>query len=462
MERENEFQTGKLMPMILKFSIPAALSLLITAIYNIVDRIFVGNFVGTSALAGLSVCFPVSYIMMAFALMCSSGGSTLFSIFSGRKDREMSDRAFGNSVGLVVVSELVLTAVMLLLTDPILKVFGVTETCYEYAAVYYRIVVLGCVFQGLTQVFNDFVRVSGHPILGMCLTGSGAVTNIILDAVFVVGLDLGVAGAAWATVIGQVVSTVFGLVLIRKNFVHVDIRREIFRPDRKLLWKITTCGFAFWVAQMAMGLISLVYNGQLGKYGGDVAISVYAVVSSVMTFVIMPASGISQGTQPIIGNNYGSGNHKRVMETFYLSTLVSVGFTCIIWAVVMLFPKQILAAFGGTEEMFEIGITGLRLNFCITPVLGFVMLATTFFQSLERPVPSIIITLLRQVIVLIPLIVLLPGLMGVQGIFLAQPVSDGLATLLSLILVLRERRILLGSDRKDGHPVSLKKLHHVV
>jgi len=456
MNDKTDFQNGKLLPMILKFSVPAAASLLITAIYNIVDRIFVGNCVGTSALAGLSVCFPLSYIMMAFALDCSSGGSTLYSIFAGRDDKKRMAKSFGNAVTLVIVSELLLTGFMLVMTEPILKWFGVTDTCYPYAVVYYRIVVLGCLFQGLTQVFNDYVRVSGHPVLGMLLTGSGAVTNIILDALFVMVFGWGVAGAAWATVTGQVVSTIIGLVFIKKHYVHVDVTPDIFMLNGTMSSKIIICGFAFWVAQLAMGLISLVYNSQLGKYGGDVAISVYAVVSSVMTFVIMPASGISQGTQPIIGNNYGAGKMKRVMDTFWLSTLVSVGITCVIWAVVQIFPSQIIMAFGGDAGMLKIGVTGLRLNFIITPVLGFVMLGTTFFQSLERPVPSIVITLMRQVIILIPAIIVLPMIMGVQGIFVAQPISDGIATLVTLGLIFNEKKR-LGVTRTHHSSEQLKK-----
>lgn len=191
---------------------------------------------------------------------------------------------------------------------------------------------------------------------------------------------------------------------------------------------------------MAMAFISLVYNSQLGKYGGDIAISVYAVISSIMTFVIMPASGISQGIQPIVGNNYGSGNFKRVFETLVKATIISVGITCVIWIIVLIFPKQILAAFGGTEEMFSIGITGLRINFCITPVLGFVMLATTFFQAINRPAPSIVITLLRQVLFLVPFIYIFPILFNINGIFFAQPISDLLATILSVWLVIREHK----------------------
>lgn len=312
-----DYRNGPLFPMILRFSIPAAVSLLITAVYNIVDRMFVGNFNGTSALAGLSVCFPLSYMMMAFGLMCS---------------------------------------------------------------------------------------------------------------------------AAAATVTGQIFSALFGAFLVLGGRSQVRVSRDIFRPRKRLSANILSCGFAFWVAQMAMGFISLVYNSQLGRYGGDIAISVYAVISSIMTFVIMPASGISQGIQPILGNNYGSGNYKRVMQTFRLATALSVGVTCVIWLAVLVFPRQILAAFGGTQEMFDIGVTGLRINFCITPVLGFVMLATTFFQSINRPVPSVLISLLRQVVFLVPFLYLLPLVWQINGIFFAQPISDLLTTVLSVVLVWQEQR----------------------
>ena len=439
-ETKVDYLNGKLFPMILKFSIPAAISLLITAIYNIVDRMFVGNFNGTSALAGLSVCFPLSYMMMAFALMCSAGGSTFFSLFSGQNEPEKMNRSFGNAMVLVCVFEIMLSALLLIFPNPVLKIFGVTETAYPYAILYYRIVALGCVFQGLSQLFCDFVRVSGKPVLGMCVTGIGAVTNIILDAVFIIIFDWGVIGAAGATVIGQIFSALFGAYLVFRNRTQVKISKNIFHLDKELCLQIISCGFAFWVAQMAMGFISLVYNSQLGKYGGDIAISVYAVISSIMTFVIMPASGISQGIQPIIGNNYGSGNYKRVISTLYQATIFSVSITCFIWFIVLVFPKQILAAFGGTEEMFRIGISGLRINFCITPVLGFVMLATTFFQSINRPTPSIIITVLRQIIFLVPFIYILPILFEINGIFFAQPISDLLATALSVLLVLKEKK----------------------
>lgn len=439
MNDANVFAKGKLFPMILKFSIPAAISLLITAIYNIVDRIFVGNIIGTSALAGLSICFPLSFMMVAFGLTCSAGGSSLFSLFAGKNDQRSMNRVFGNALMLVVAFELLLSVLLLLFSEPILRVFGVTETAYPYASVYYRIVTLGCLFQGLTLVFCDFVRVSGKPVLGMFVTGVGAVTNILLDAVFVAVLKWGVAGAAWATVLGQIVSALFGAFLIFSGKSRVEIRKDTFSFDSGLARRIVSCGFAFWIAQMAMGLISLVYNSQLGKYGSDTAISVYAVVASIMTFVIMPASGISQGIQPIVGNNYGAGDYRRVMSTLYQGSGLSVGITCVIWVAVMLFPRQILMVFGATEEMLAIGVPGLRTNFCITPILGFVMLATTFFQSIAKPLPSIIITFLRQILFLIPFIYLFPALWGINGIFAAQPVSDALALVLSLILVARER-----------------------
>lgn len=442
MNAANDFSKDRLFPMILKYSIPAAISLLITAVYNIVDRIFVGNFNGTSALAGLSICFPLSYMMMAFGLTCSAGGSSLFSLFAGRNEQKNMNRSFGNALFLVTVSELALTAVLLVFADPILRIFGVTETAYIHALEYYRIVALGCLFQGLTQVFCDFVRVSGRPVLGMCVTGVGAVTNIILDAVFVAVLGWGVRGAAWATVIGQILSALFGAYLLMRGYTKVEMKKDTFVFDSGLSGRIVSCGFTFWIAQMAMGLISLVYNSRLGQLGGDTAISVYAVVASIMTFVIMPASGISQGIQPIVGNNFGAGNYKRVMSTLYLASAFSVGVTCIIWFIVLIFPGTILSAFGATEEMMAIGITGLRTNFCVTPVLGFVMLVTTFFQSIAKPVPSIVITLLRQILLLIPFIYLFSALWGINGIFVAQPVSDMLALVLSAVLVVREQRLM--------------------
>ena len=235
--------------------------------------------------------------------------------------------SFGNSMVLVCIFEIFLTVVLLLFPNPILKVFGVTDSAYSYALSYYKIVALGCLFQGITQLCCDFVRVSGKPILGMCVTGIGAVTNIILDAVFIIVFKWGVVGAGLATVTGQIISAILGLTLIFTHKSQVRISKDIFKLNKKMCSQIISCGFAFFVAQMAMAFISLVYNSQLGKYGGDIAISVYAVISSIMTFVIMPASGISQGIQPIVGNNYGSGNFKRVFETLVKATIISVVIT---------------------------------------------------------------------------------------------------------------------------------------
>lgn len=302
----SQFSTGKIFPMIIKFSVPAAASLLITAVYNIVDRIFVGNYVGGTALAALSICFPVSFMMIAFGLNCSAGGSTLFTIFRGRKKFASGDKSFGNAVVLTIISEIFLTIILLLFSNTFLKIFGVTSTTYDLALSYYNIVAIGCVFQGLTLVFCDYVRVSGNPVLGMAVTGIGAVINIIFDYIFVAVLGWGVEGAAVATVMGQIVSTLFGGAIIFTGHSLVKIKKNIFLLNKKLSIEIIKCGFAFWIAQMAMGFISLFYNSQLGKYGGDIAISVYAVISSIMTFVIMPASGISQGIQPIIGYNYST------------------------------------------------------------------------------------------------------------------------------------------------------------
>lgn len=438
MKQQTDYENGKIFPLILRFSIPAALSLLISAVYNIVDRMFVGNCVGNMALAALSICFPLSFMMIAFGLMCSAGGSTLFTLFRGRGEQECADAAFGSAFFLTAGFEVVLMAALLSFSHPLLKIFGVTETTYDMALAYYRIVSLGCVFQGLSFVFCDFTRVSGKPVMGMIVTAVGAVTNIVLDAVFVAGLGWGVEGAAWATVIGQIASVLFGGFLIFGGRTMVRPGKEALRFDGSIGKQILECGFAFWIGQMAMGFIALVYNGQLGKYGGDVAISVYAVISSVMTFVIMPASGISQGIQPILGFNYGRGLGERVKKVFVEASALSVGVTLVIWAGAQLFPAVIIQMFGGGEELLKIGVPALRANFIFAPALGFVMLATTFFQSIGKPTASSIITLVRQVAALIPFLYLLPMLLGTMGIFYAQPVSDLIATGISAVLMIKE------------------------
>ena len=374
-------------------------------------------------------------MMIAFGLMCSAGGSTIFTLFRGKQEEQNANAAFSTAFLLTIIFEVLLTLVLLLFSGFFLKIFGVTKTTYELALQYYQIVALGCVFQGLTLLFCDFVRVSGKPVLGMCVTGVGAVTNVILDALFVVGFEWGVQGAAAATVIGQIVSTVFGAWLLFGGRTLVQTRKKEFHIDPPIAKQLLSCGFAFWIAQMAMGFIALVYNGQLGKYGGDVAISSYAIVSSVMTFIIMPASGISQGIQPIVGFNYGAGNYDRVKQTFLKSTVFSVGVTSVIWILTEVFPAALIHLFGGGEELLRIGIPALRINFILAPVLGFVMLATTFFQSVGKPNASSVITLIRQVAALVPFIYLLPRFFGTIGIFYAQPISDLFATILSVALI---------------------------
>ena len=430
-----DYSKGKLFPLILRFSVPAAISLLITAIYNIVDRIFIGNFSGSTALAALSICFPLSFMMIAFGLMCSAGGSTIFTLFRGKQETQKSNTTFSTAFIITIFFELLLTIVLLLFSSFFLGIFGVTETTSELALQYYQIVAIGCVFQGLTLVFCDFVRVSGKPVLGMCVTGVGAVTNVILDALFVIGFEWGVQGAAAATVIGQIVSTIFGAWLLFSGRSLVQTRKADFRIDYAIGKNLLSCGFAFWIAQMAMGFIALVYNGQLGKYGGDIAISAYAIISSVMTFIIMPASGISQGIQPIVGFNYGVDNYDRVKQTFVKGAILSVAVTVVIWIITELFPVALINLFGGGDELLSIGIPALRTNFMIAPVLGFVMLATTFFQSIGKPNASSIITLIRQVVALVPFIYVLPKFFGTMGIFYAQPISDLLATILSIVLI---------------------------
>ncbi|MDB8551053.1 MATE family efflux transporter [Turicibacter sanguinis] len=433
----NPMEESKAFPLIMKYSTPAIIALLISAIYNIVDRMFVGNYVGDIGLAALSICFPITFIVMGFALLVSAGGGTLFALNLGEKDIENSNRAFANSFLYIIGLELVVTLVLWIVGDSFLKVLGASEVVLPVAKQYYFIMLVGSVFQGLTFVFNDFTRVSGKVNLALIISASGAIVNIVLDAWFIIGLGWGVEGAALATVLGQVVSALIGFYIVFGGHTVIKIKKDYFKIQLSIIQKISKLGVSLFIAQIAFGFISLIYNVYLGKYGGDLAISVYAIISSIMTFVIMPASGLSQGLQPILGYCYGSKNYERVMEMMKVGCFISTAITTVIWALVQLFPSQLVYLFGGAnnQDLMELGVTALRINFSFIPIVGFVMLCITFFQAIGHARPSILLTLIRQVLALVPFIIGLPMLIGVKGIFFAQPASDLITLLVSIWLL---------------------------
>ena len=433
----NPMEESRAFPLIMKYSTPAIIALLISAIYNIVDRMFVGNYVGDIGLAALSICFPITFIVMGFALLVSAGGGTLFALNLGEKDIENSNRAFANSFLYIIGLELVVTLVLWIVGDSFLKVLGASEVVLPVAKQYYFIMLVGSVFQGLTFVFNDFTRVSGKVNLALIISASGAIVNIVLDAWFIIGLGWGVEGAALATVLGQVVSALIGFYIVFGGHTVIKIKKDYFKIQLSIIQKISKLGVSLFIAQIAFGFISLIYNVYLGKYGGDLAISVYAIISSIMTFVIMPASGLSQGLQPILGYCYGSKNYERVMEMMKVGCFISTAITTVIWALVQLFPSQLVYLFGGAnnQDLMELGVTALRINFSFIPIVGFVMLCITFFQEIGHARPSILLTLIRQVLALVPFIIGLPMLIGVKGIFFAQPASDLITLLVSIWLL---------------------------
>ncbi len=430
---------SKAFPLIMTYSMPAIIALLISAIYNIIDRMFVGNYVGDLGLAALSICFPVTFIIIGIGLLASAGGGTLFALKLGEKDIEGANEAFGNSFSYVLLLELILMIVLFFTAEPFLTLLGASDVVLPLAKQYYNIMIFGSIFQGLTFVLNDFTRVSGNVVLALLITGSGAIINIILDAVFVVGFNWGVEGAAVATLIGQMVSTLIGLWIIFSHKTILRPEKNYFKLSLSIIKRITQLGIALFIAQIAFGFISLIYNVYLGKYGGDLAISVYAIISSIMTFVIMPASGLSQGMQPILGYCYGAKKYSRVKYMMKTGCIISTVITTVIWALVQLFPSFLVLLFGGgqNEELMSLGVTALKVNFSLIPIVGFVLLCITFFQAIGKAIPSIVLTLIRQVIALVPFIIILPIYFSLEGIFFAQPISD-LITLIIAIFLLRK------------------------
>lgn len=436
---ENPMEESKAFPLIMKYSTPAIVALLISAIYNIVDRMFVGNYVGDIGLAALSICFPVTFVIIGFALLVSAGGGTLFALKLGEKDLESSNQAFGNAFLYVIILESLVMILLWIAGDSFLRILGASDVVLPVAKQYYYIMLIGSVFQGLTFVFNDFTRVSGKVNLALLISASGAIINIILDAWFVIKLGWGVEGAAIATVMGQVASAVIGFIVIFGGHTVIRVKKDYFKIKKSVIKQISKLGVSLFIAQVAFGFISLIYNVCLGKYGGDLAISVYAIISSIMTFVLMPASGLSQGLQPILGYCYGAKNYYRVIHMMKIGCFISTIITTVIWALVQVFPSQLVYLFGGANnpDLMMLGVSALRINFSFIPIIGFVLLCITFFQAIGHAIPSIGLTLIRQVIALVPFILVLPIFMGVKGIFFAQPASD-LITLVVAIWLLKK------------------------
>lgn len=441
--KTNPLGEEKISSLLLRFAIPSVIAMLVSAIYNLVDQIFIGNMEGYLGNAATSVAFPLSTVSLALSLLVGTGGAAKMNLLLGAKRQERANVAVCNSLLILAVSGVLLGAVTLIFLKPLLVFFGATKDIMPYAVDYAGIIALGLPFATLVTGLNHIIRADGSPAYSMVSMVTGAVLNMILDPIFI--SFWGVKGAAIATVLGQLVTFVMNVLYIRR-FKHISVKKEYFRPDLKMCASICTLGIASFFNQLAMTLVQIVLNNSMKKYGAgsvygsDIPIACSGITIKVSMIVMAVVIGIAQGHQPIVSFNYGAGKYDRVRRTYRLALVSATVVATIGFIAFQLFPVQILKLFGSgeSEEYFRFGARMLRIYLFCTAFDAIQPVTTTFFTAIGKAFKGSFIALTRQVIFLVPLILILPIFFGINGIMFAGPVADMAAFILAVVLMLLE------------------------
>ena len=443
-EKSNLMGTKSIPKLLLALAIPAIIANLVNSLYNIVDQIFIGHGVGYLGNAATSVAFPLTTICMAIGLMVGLGASANFNLEIGRKNPEKAKMIVGTASTLLVASGLVIMVITNVFLKDLLYLFGATELTIDYAVEYTRITSFGIPFLLFSTGFNPIIRADGSPIYSMLSVLTGAILNTILDPIFIFVCDWGMAGAAWATLISQIVAaTMCALYFIW--FKNVRVKIKDFIPKFSIAKIIATVGMSSFIFQISTMVIQIVSNNMLKKYGADsiygsdIPIAIAGIVSKISLIFLAVIIGIIQGAQPIFGYNYGAKNYKRVRDTLKLAIISSFIFSLFAFALFMFAPRPLISLFGeGSELYFEFGTKYLRVFLFFTFLNGVQIASTTFFQAIGKAVKGAILSLIKQVIFLLPLLIVLPIFMGVEGVMFAAPISDLIAFISAAIMLFFE------------------------
>lgn len=443
MDRSKRLGERSIPLLLLTFSAPAIVGMLAQALYNVVDRIFVGQAVGPMGIAGTTVAFPFMLVVMAFGMLIGFGAAALISIRLGQQDRQDAERVLGNAAVLLVGVSVLLTVVGLTLLSPLLRLFGSSDQILPYARDYLQIIVLGSILQTVGFGLNAVIRGEGNPRIAMCTMLIGAMINTILDPIFLFGFGWGMRGAAAATVTAQGVSAlwVISYFLRRRSLVRFHVRNLRLRGSTCA--SIVAVGSPMFTMQIAASVLNAILNNQLRVFGGDLAISVMGIIYAVLLFIAMPVFGINQGAQPIIGYNYGARRFSRVKKALLTAILAATGITSTGFLVVMLFPSQVIWLFSREDAtLVRLGTHAIRICLMMLPIVGFQIVSSSYFQAVGKPKHAMLLGLSRQVLLLIPAVLILPHLFGLDGVWVAIPTADlGSSVLTGIWLVLELRHL---------------------
>lgn len=444
MDRSKQLGEQKISKLLMTFSIPAIIGMLVNALYNVVDRAFIGNSpdIGELGIAGITVGFPIMIIMMALSLLVGIGGGSLAAIRLGEQNKDEADHIIANALILHTGITIILAISGLIFLDPILTLFGASQDVLPYAKDYMQIILIGAIFGGTSMCLNNFIRVDGSPNIAMFTMLIGAGINTLLDPIFIYVFHWGIKGAAFATIISQAITTVWVIRYFLSARSHLKFKRIYFKIDPVIVSRILAIGLPSCLMQLANSVMNIILNKSLNIYGGDIAISGMGIINSIQLLLIMPVLGISQGAQPIIGYNFGAKQYRRVTETLKLAIIAATVIVTIGFMATRLFPTQFISAFNRNPELLKFGTYAIKTFFLFLPTVGFQIISSSYFQAVGKTRPATFLTLTRQVIVLIPAIIILPKFFGLEGILYAGPIADLISAILTGAWLIHEIKLL--------------------
>ena len=458
MDRSKQLGEDKVSKLLIRFSIPAIVGMLVNALYNVVDRIYIGHGVGYLGIGATTIAFPIMLIMMAFSMLIGLGANSLVAIRLGQNRKEEAQGIFGNALVLLILTSLVLSTTGLIFLKPFLKLLGTSEDILPYALDYLSIILLGGVFQSVGMGMNNFIRSEGNPKIAMYTMLAGAVTNTVLDPIFIFVFDWGMKGAALATIFSQAASAAGVLLYFLRGKSLLRITIKNLRLKLSYIVKIISLGAAPFAMQIAASILNFIMNANLGAYGGDIAISGMGIVNGIVTLIIMPIFGINQGVQPIIGYNYGAKKYDRVKEAYKLAVVFATVIVVIGWTATRLFPAQMVYLFNKKDtELIDFGIFAIKRFLIFFPIVGFQIVSSNYFQAIGKPRHSALLGLSRQVLILIPALIILPKFFGLEGVLAAGPLADLVSSIITGIFIIiemkrldsRHRSVNMSEDRSE-------------
>ena len=439
MNEEKDFlgkePVGKLL---LRLALPTVTTQIINMLYNIVDRMYIGHIpnIGDTALTGVGVCMPLIMIVSAFSAFAAYGGAPRASIFMGQGNHDAAENTLGNCFVIQLIISVLLTATLLIWNRDFLMAFGASENTIQYGVDYMNIYAIGTIFVQMTLGMNAFITAQGFAKTGMLSVLIGAISNIVLDPIFIFVFGMGVAGAAWATIISQALSCAWVLLFLMGKKTQLRLRFKTMGLNKKIVSLCLSLGLSNFIMQASESIISVCFNSSLQNYGGDIAVGAMTILTSVMQFAMLPLQGLGQGAQPIISYNYGAHKADRVKAAFKLLLKVSLIYSTLLWACVMLFPGGFAAMFTNSQQLMDYTQTALRIYMACMLLFGIQMACQMTFTSLGKAKASILVAVMRKFILLIPLIYLLPAILPIDqtlAVYMAEPVADFIAVTFTAI-----------------------------